>query len=223
MKLLHKPDEKEYDIFLEKYGENTILSIVSFLKQLKTSASNDEVSEISVRGFSLSDIDKILRLLTVFYGLSPVEYGDEKTFKIRTSLAEEIKHFEGSIKRMSVFIPYLDFKNDVFLYHGTKLDIAPTGYVYIILRFLFNHFNGKSGEIGYGVLCKKLSTLDTFKRKSQKDIRSIVRKYITSNTEGLGETLGYNTQVKPSEKNGQKLIGVNRGVGIYFNLSLIHI
>ena len=98
-----------------------------------------------------------------------------------------------------------------FVYNGKKLNLISSGYVYSILRIIYTILGGKSGEISYEDLYKEISKLPKHKRASQAKIKEDFRKYINSSSDGLG------LKIKPNELNGERLISVIYGQGIYFN------
>jgi hypothetical protein len=212
MKLLH-PSDAGYDIFVEKYGESFVLDSINFLRQCKTLVPYEDISQSIVRGFAHNTVNEIIIALTVFYSISPVEYGQEGTFKVNSTLTTELKALEDALERKRNFKPYLELRDYIFYYNASSLKLDPDKYVYTVLRIIFEHFNGKSGEISYRDLYELISKHPKFKGKKVKEVKmkKDFRSYITSNTDGLG------LKIKPVEQNGRRLIEVIYGEGIYFN------
>ena len=164
MKLLH-PSDKGYDIFVEKYGESFVLDSINFLRQCKTLIPYEDIAQSVIRGFAHNTIHEIINALTLFYTIPPVDYGQEGTFKVNSTLTTEISSLESALDRKRSFKPYLDLRDYIFYYNGSNLKLDPDTYVYTVLRVIYEHFDGKSGEISYKDLYEKISQHPKFKGK----------------------------------------------------------
>jgi hypothetical protein len=144
-----------------------------------------------------------------FSGLENSNDADmERTYMIGPEFENALNEIEQVLNENK---KYLIFKDDVFLYHNSKLNIEPNSYGYIIMFTIYNILNGRSGKISYKNLIDALSKQEKFKRLSNQKILEKIQKYATSHTDGIG------THINLKENNGKPLIDVNYGHGITFN------
>jgi hypothetical protein len=106
---------------------------------------------------------------------------------------------------------YLVFREDIFIYNGSVLKINAGTYPYSFLKVIYEHLDGKSGDISYTDISNEMRKIDKYKNENDNDLKEKLQKYVTAKEEVLGKKL------KPVELNGKPLLKIIKDFGISFN------
>lgn len=200
--------EKDYDKFCR--------SITSYFQFIEDTYPFNEIAQ---RLFSSRSSPTILHKVSGLYqmfvhnkkdprfSISSQSVGGSGLSTFHSLLKEKAKQLGLNTKETK----FLLLKDDIFTYNGNKMAFGSDTHVYRCLRTIYEYSGGKSCEISYKTLCDSLRNWGNYKLKSEKQLKELLTKYISSEKSELGMKLS------PVENNGLKLIDTRRGIGIVFN------